>query len=308
MEQPIAVDHLTRSYGKQRGVIDLTFSVQEGEIFAFLGPNGAGKTTTIRQLMGFLRPTRGSARIFGPDCWMESARVKTKVGFLPADIHLYEQMSGAEFLSFAARFRNGEHARRRKMLVERLDLDLKQKIKHLSKGNRQKLGIIQALMYDAPLLILDEPSTGLDPLKQMDFLGLLREEQSRGKTIFLSSHLLSEVERIAQRIAIIRDGRLITVEEVARLKAKRERRMELTLREPVAPERFSVLDGVRMISTDPGGQHVTLAVRGELAQLLRTLSELPVEDLTFAPADLESIFLHYYSDVNAPSLQEGAAK
>ena len=292
-------------YGNQRGVIDLTFSVQEGEIFGFLGPKGAGKTT-IRQLMGFLRPARGSAWIFGLEC--PAAPAQVKAGFLPADIHLYEQMSGAEFLSFGARFRGRENPQRRKMLVDRLNLNLKQKIKHLSKGNRQKPAIIQELMHDAPSLILDEPTTGLDPLKQMDFLELLREEQSRGKTVFLSSHLLSEVERIVQRIIIIRDGRLITVEEVARLKAKSERRMDLTLREPVPAERFSALDGVRMISTDPGGKRLTLAIRRKLAPLLRTLGELPVEDLSFAPADLEIIFLHYYSEVDEPLPRERVAK
>ncbi|MBX6341137.1 MAG: ABC transporter ATP-binding protein [Thermomicrobiaceae bacterium] len=302
MATPIAVEHLTYSYGQRRGVIDLTFSVEEGEIFGFLGPNGAGKTTTIRQLMGFMRPASGSARIFGLDCWADAPRVKAKVGFLPGELHLYDQMTGREFLDFFAAFRGGDDPARRKMLVERLELDLDARIRHLSKGNRQKLAIAQALMHDAPLLILDEPSSGLDPLMQVGLLDLLREEQARGKTVFLSSHVLSEVERIANRVAIIREGRLVAVESVARLKALRERTMELTLAAPVPLERFSAIEGVRVLAVDPSGRHVQLGVRGELGPLLRLLGELPVEDLVFGPPDLESIFLHFYGEAPGAGL------
>jgi ABC-2 type transport system ATP-binding protein len=294
VKTPINVEHLTRSYGKRRGVIDLTFEVQEGEIFGFLGPNGAGKTTTIRQFMGLLRPTSGTARVFDRDCWSESAAVKAFVGFLPGDLHLYEHMTGQEFLDFFAAFRPGESPQRHHLLAERLDLDLTPHIKQLSKGNRQKLAIVQALMHDAPLLIFDEPSSGLDPLMQINLLELLKEEQANGKTIFLSSHLLPEVERIAHRVAIVRDGRLVAVEEVARLKAMRERQMELSLHEPVPSERFSAIPGVRVLSSEQGGKHLHLAVRGTLGPLLRLLGELPVDDLTFGPPDLESVFLQYY--------------
>jgi ABC-2 type transport system ATP-binding protein len=245
---PIEAERLTRYYGKRRGVIDLTFEVEEGEIFGFLGPNGAGKTTTIRQLMGMMRPSSGSARVFGLDCWRDSNRVKERVGFLPGEIHLYEKMTGEEFLDFFAAFRTSRNEGRRRALVKRLELDLSQHIKHMSKGNRQKLAVLQALMHDAPLLILDEPSSGLDPLMQVEFVELLREEQARGKTVFLSSHQLLEVERIAHRVAIIREGRLVAVEEVAHLKTLRERRMEVLLHEPVPPERFSALEGVRVVS------------------------------------------------------------
>lgn len=293
---PVEVEGLTRNYGKRRGIVDLSFKVQEGEIFGFLGPNGAGKTTTIRQLMGLMRPTSGSARVFGLDCWKDSRRVKEKVGFLPGDIRLYEKMTGEELLDFFASFRRARHDRYRGELVERLGLDLFTRIKHMSKGNRQKLAVAQALMHDAPLLILDEPSSGLDPLMQVEFVELLREEQARGKTIFLSSHQLPEVERVAHRVAIIREGRLVAVEEVARLKQLRERRMEVALHAPVPQERFSALDGVRVVSVAPGGKHVALAVRGKLGPLLRLLSDLPIDDLTFAPPDLESVFLHYYGD------------
>jgi len=291
---PVKVEGLTRNYGKRRGVEDLTFEVGEGEIFGFLGPNGAGKTTTIRQLMGLMRPTSGTASVFGLDCWKDSRRVKEKIGFLPGDIRLYEKMTGGELLDFFAAFRGARHERLRRELAERLGLDLSARIKHMSKGNRQKLAVAQALMHDAPLLVLDEPSSGLDPLMQVEFVELLREEQARGKTIFLSSHQLPEVERVAHRVAIIREGRLVAVEAVERLKHLRERRMEVDLHAPVPPERFSALDGVRVVSVAPEGKHVALAVRGKLGPLLRLLSDLPVDDLTFAPPDLESVFLHYY--------------
>lgn len=295
MPAPIELAGLTFSYGKRRGIDDLTFSVREGEIFGFLGPNGAGKTTTIRQLMGLIKPSNGSARVFGLDCWRDAAAVKGRVGFLPGDIRLYERLTCAELLDFFAAFRPGTTERRR-ALVERLDLDLGQRIRQLSKGNRQKLALVQALMHDAPLLILDEPSSGLDPLMQEGLLALLREEQARGKTIFLSSHQLPEVEQIAQRVAIIREGRLVAVEDVAQLRARRERRMEIALREPVDAGRFSGLAGVRVVETAPGGRDFVLAVRGEPGPLLRLLAELPVADFTFGPPDLEGVFLHYYTD------------
>lgn len=294
-DAPVRAEGLTRYYGKRRGVIDLSFEVGEGEIFGFLGPNGSGKTTTIRQLMGLLRPTSGNAQVFGLDCWRDSKRVKELVGFLPGEIHLYEKMTGEELLDFFAAFRNSRDPRRRGELIERLGLDTSQRIKHMSKGTRQKLVVVQALMHDAPLLVLDEPSSGLDPLMQVEFVELLREEQNRGKTIFLSSHQLLEVERIAHRVAIIREGRLVAVVEVARLKALRERRMEVILHEPVPRERFSALEGVRMVRVAPDGRELELAVRGGLGPLLRTLGEMPVDDLTFGPPDLEDIFLHYYS-------------
>jgi ABC-2 type transport system ATP-binding protein len=304
---PIRVERLTRYYGRHRGVLDLTFDVGEGEIFGFLGPNGAGKTTTIRQLMGFMRPSSGVARVLGLHCWRDATLVKEKVGFLPGDIRLYEGMDGEEFLDFFAAFRKDRHPRLRRSLVHRLGLDTGKKIKHMSKGNRQKLAVVQALMHDAPVLILDEPSGGLDPLMQVELVEMLREERSRGKTVFLSSHQLVEVERIADRVGIVREGELVAVEEVARLKKMRERRVEVLLHDPVPTSDFSAIEGVRVVSTGSGGRRAELAVRGKLGPLLRTLGEMPVEDLTFAPPDLESIFLHYYGaevDTAAATLTE----
>jgi ABC-2 type transport system ATP-binding protein len=292
----IEVEGLTRYFGKHRGIEDVTFDVAAGEIFGFLGPNGAGKTVTIRHLMGFLRPTSGRARIFGLDCWADARQVKALVGYMPGDARMYEQMTGQEFLDFFAAFRPDHNQTRTRELTERLELDVSRRIKHLSRGNRQKLLIVQALMHDAPLLILDEPSSGLDPLKQVDFLELLRDERDRGKTIFLSSHQLTEVERVADRAAIIRDGQLVAVEDVNRLKAVRERRMDLTFTEPVSAEPFARFDGVRVLEVDPNRRRVALSVRGEIPPLLRLLGAMPVEDMVFGPPELESVFLHYYGE------------
>ena len=294
MAVPILVEGLSRVYGRHRGVTELAFTVEEGEVFGFLGTNGAGKTTTIRILMGLLRPSAGRAQVFGYDCWADGARARARIGFLPSDPRLYERMTGTELLDFFAAFRGGGHPARRRWLAERLELDLSRPIRQLSRGNRQKLAIVQALMHEAPLLILDEPSSGLDPLMQLALLELLREEQARGRTVFLSSHDLSEVERIAGRVGIIRAGRLVAVDTVARLRAARERRMELRLGARAPLDGVVALPGVRVVSVDPTGQHVALAVRGELPPLLRALAALPLVDLTFAPADLESVFLAYY--------------
>lgn len=294
MPAPIEIQTLTRSYGERRGVIDLDLTVNHGEIFGFLGPNGAGKSTTIRVLMGLLQPTSGTARIDGLDCWSQASRVKAKVGFLPGELHLYDQMTGAKFLDFFAGFRPDSRARRRE-LVERLELDLTQKVKAMSKGNRQKLAIIQALMYRAPVLLLDEPSSGLDPLMAEELLRLLREEREEGRTVFLSSHLLQEVEEIADRVGIIRDGRLVDVDTMEHLRSLRERPMKISLSEPVSLDQLQGVPGVRVRSVEEGGKEITLSVRGPLAPLLGALSRMPVADLTYGPPDLESLFMQFYT-------------
>ena len=291
---PISTQRLTKVYRGGRGAFDLEFAVREGEIFGFLGPNGAGKTTTIRSLIGLLRPTRGSATVFGFDCWRESPAARARIGFVPADPHLYERMTGSAFLEFMTGYRpRGAMDRARKLAAE-LDLDLRPRIRQLSRGNRQKLVLIQGLMHDAALLVLDEASGGLDPIGQAAFLTILSDERARGKTVFLSSHNLAEVERVADRVGIIREGRMVAIEAVDRLRAMRARRMELVLDRPLPDGFFDGLDGVRTLASDDEGKHLELAVRGSPTELLARLASVAVVDLVFPPADLESVFLQYY--------------
>jgi len=293
----ITAQRLSKVYRGGKGIFDLEFSVPEGEIFGFLGPNGAGKTTTIRVILGLLRPTRGSLSVFGLDSWRESTGAKARLGFVPGDPRLYERMSGAAFLEFLAGFRPPGTMNRARKLASQLELDLRPRIRHLSRGNRQKVLLVQALMHDPPLLVLDEPTGGLDPLGQGSFLELLKDERSRGKTVFLSSHDLHEVERVADRVAVIRDGKLVAVEDVEKLKAVRERRMELTLGRPLRDGFFDGMTDVRLIASQNGGNHVELSVRGRPTALLERLAQEDVIDLVYPPADLESVFLHYYTDI-----------
>ncbi|HLQ60453.1 MAG TPA: ABC transporter ATP-binding protein [Candidatus Acidoferrales bacterium] len=294
MADAISAQRLTKVYRGGKGVFELDFRVAAGEIFGFLGPNGAGKTTTIRVILGLLRPSSGSLSVFGRDCWRESTAARAEIGFVPGDPRLYERMSGGHFLEFLAGFRAPGTLARARRLALQFDLDLKPRIRHLSRGNRQKLLLVQALMHDPPLLVLDEPTGGLDPLGQAAFLELLRDERSRGKTVFLSSHFLPEVERVADRVAVIRDGRLVAVEEVEKLAALRERKMELTLGRPLDGTFFSGLPGVRLLASHDDGRRVELLVRGSPQALLQRLAREEVLELVYPHADLESVFLHYY--------------
>lgn len=292
---PIQLDQLSRYYGDFLALNRINVQVEEGEVFGFLGPNGAGKTTAIRVLMGLLKPSSGTAQIFGLDCWRQSPEVHARVGFLPGNIQLYPKLTAREFLEFFSAFRDqAADARRRDRLAERLDLNMDRKISQLSKGNQQKVGIIQALMHDALLLILDEPTSGLDPLRQHDFLDMILEEQSRGKTIFLSSHSLNEVERVATRVGIIREGNIIAVESVDRLKHQREREMLVTLERVCGLDRLLEVDGVRILDGEPDKRTLRLGIRGEVLPVIKVLATLPVKDLVYGPPDLESVFMHYY--------------
>ena len=288
------MERLTRNYGDRRGIIDLTFDVVEGSIFGFLGPNGAGKTTTIRCLMGLIRPTAGQARVFGLDCWNDSPATRDFIGFLPGELRLYEHLTGRETVDFFASFRGSGSRTRADQLAKRLDLDLSGRVKALSKGNRQKIGLVLALMSEAPLLILDEPSSGLDPLVHVTFLELLEEEKSRGRTVFLSSHDLTEVERVADRVGIVREGRIADLQDVAELRSRREREVVASFGSSVDVSRFERIPGVRISEVGAGGTTVRLRARGDLRPLLALLAQLDIQDLTVGAPELESIFLDYY--------------
>lgn len=225
----IDIEHLTHDYGGGRGVFDVSFEVSEGEAFGFLGPNGAGKTTTIRHLMGFLRPREGVCRIAGLDCWRDAAALQARIGYIPGEISFFSDMTGAGFLKFVAKYRGMADAGRTQELLTRFAFDPKGKIKKMSKGMKQKLGIVAALMHDPDILLFDEPTAGLDPLMQSRFIELVEEEKARGKTILMSSHMFDEVERTCHRIGILRAGRLVAVDTTQALRERHVRPYTVTL-------------------------------------------------------------------------------
>lgn len=287
----ISVNHLTKFYGKTLGVQDLNFSVSQGEIFGFLGPNGAGKTTTIRMLLDLLRPSVGQIHVFGKEIYDHSLEIRRRSGYLPGNFSAYGNMTGIDFLGFAGSMRRTS-PKLQSSLIDRFQLskeDLSQKVKHLSHGTLQKLGIIQAFFHQPELLILDEPTIGLDPLMQEEFYRLLFEVQNKGKTIFFSSHNLAEVEKICHRIAIIRDGKLVALETLESLKKKKVRRLKFILKEPADALE---LPGANLVKQKD--LYYEYLVEGDMKPLLQKLSSLPIDDLIFPEPDLEEVFMAYY--------------
>jgi len=293
IDKVIATENLTKYYGKNRGVIDLSLEVNSGEIFGFLGPNGAGKTTTIRLLLNLIHPTKGKAEIFGLDSRSDSLEIRNRLGYLPGDVVLYDGMTGNEFLRLMGSFHKGNNGRRLKEIQEILELDLSRQTRAYSKGMKQKLAIIQAFMNDPELLVLDEPTLGLDPLVQHKFYELLLSEKARGKTVFLSSHILPEVERVCDRVGIVRDGRLVSIENVSDLKFKKIRHMELSLSHEVSLDELKI-EGVEILSVKD--TIVQLKVSGNLPNLLKQICKLPIEDMAFPEATLEDTFMEFYGE------------
>ena len=286
---------LTKSYGRRRGIVDVTTTVLEGEVFGFLGPNGAGKTTTIRTLLGLLRPTAGRATVFGLDAWTDASRVHERVSYVASEPGYLGELTAADQLDYIARLRRLPRGAWRPV-AERFELDPTTAIKRLSRGNRQKVGVVQAFMGDAPLMILDEPTNGLDPLMQREFLAALAEVRAAGRTVLLSSHNLPEVERSCDRIGIIRDGRLADVATVQTLLAAHWRSVNLVLAEPVAPDTFD-LPNVRVASVTARDIH--LMVRGDVNPLLRKIAQLDVHDVSITTPEIEDVFLRLYADADA---------
>ena len=293
MDSPtiISVSNLTKYYGTTLGVKNINFTVNQGEIFGFLGPNGAGKTTTIRMLLDLLRPSSGQINIFGQEIYTHSLEIRKRCGYLPGSFSAYGNMTGTDFLQFAASMRKTE-PKLQKSLIDRFQLlqeDLSQKVKHLSHGTLQKLGIIQAFFHQPELFILDEPTIGLDPLMQEEFYRLLHEMKNEGKTIFFSSHNLPEVEKVCHRIAIIREGELVALETLEGLKKKKLKRLHFTLSRPVPG---LDLPGANLV--DQKDLSYEYLVEGDIQTLLQRLSKLPIEDLTLPEPDLEEVFMAYY--------------
>ena len=293
MTEAISTAGLTKFYGEHRGVIDVNLEIREGEVFGLLGPNGAGKTTCIRLFLDFIHPTSGSATIFGLDSRADSVRIRQDTGYLPGEFVTYEKLTVLDLLTFFANLRGGNLGRA-KTLADRFNLDLSRKIGELSRGNRQKVGLVQAFMSDPRLLILDEPTSALDPLLQQEFHRLVLEEAAAGKTLFISSHMLSEVEIICDRVGIIREGSLVTVEEVSALRERALTRVEIEFNDPVSPADFEALEGVTDVVVSD--HRLTCSVTGSVDSLIKAAARHTVNRIESAQPGLEEVFLAYYSD------------
>jgi len=291
----IRTEDLTKYYGKVRALEALDLEIRAGEVFGFLGPNGAGKTTTIRTMMDEIRPTRGRASILGMDTHEKSVEIRRHIGYLPGDLAMYPGLTGQDTLRYFANLRGGVDWSRVEALRVRFDMDLSRKIGDLSSGNRQKVGLIQAFMNKPDVLIFDEPSTGLDPLIQRELQKMMREMADEGCTVFLSSHTLSEVQRVADRVGIIRHGRLVTVESVSTLRSKARRRVEFELDARADPEVFEAVPGASDVDVE--NHRVSMSFDGDMGVLLKAATDhYSVVDISSQEADLEEIFLTYYRD------------
>jgi ABC-2 type transport system ATP-binding protein len=290
----IETERLTKRYGSHRGIEDVTFEVRPGEVFGFLGPNGAGKTTTIRTLLDLIHPTAGSARIFGLDSRRESVAIRARLGNLPGDFGFGREATGREAVRLLARLRGIDGSGRAGELAERFRADLDRPLGQLSRGNRQKVGLILATFHRPELLILDEPTSGLDPLMQEEFLALVAEERERGCAVFLSSHELDEVQRVCDRVGIVRGGRLIAVERIDELLGKARRRFAVELADPTELERLRELPGVADLEI--AGNRAAFTAGGDLDAVVRELAGHHVIDLEATHPSLEEVFLGYYDE------------
>ena len=294
----IHTEGLTKHYGDVKALVDLDLDVRAGEVFGFLGPNGAGKTTMIRTILDEIRPTAGRATIAGMDTHEESVEIRRHIGYVPGDLAMYPNLTGRDTLTYYANLRGGVDWSYVDALADRLDADLSVKVGDLSSGNRQKVGLIQAFMNRPDVLIMDEPSSGLDPLIQREFQAMMREVAAAGRTVFLSSHTLSEVQRVADRVGIIRHGHLIALESVASLRSKAMRTVELEFGSPVDADVFDSVPGVREATVED--HRAVLSYDGKMEVLLKTVADrYDVVDIATQEADLEEIFLTYYRDEEA---------
>lgn len=289
----IETQSLTKYYGKSRGIIDLNLKIEEGEIFGFIGPNGAGKSTTIRTLLGLIFPSSGSGQIFGMDIVKETKEIKKQIGFMPSDVNFYEKMDVKELLQYSADFYEKDCSTRIDELAETFDLDLNRKIIDLSRGNRKKVSILQSLIHKPRLLILDEPTSGLDPLMQNRFFEILKSENRDGTTIFFSSHTLSEVQKMCRRVGIIKEGKIITTEDIETLRKKQLRKVQI---EFIQPADQVQLDCQGIISPQHHNHLLNFMFSGDIEDLLKALIDKNVTDLIIEEPSLEEIFMHYYTD------------
>ncbi len=292
METVIDTKHLTKSYGKNRGINDVSITVNKGDVYGFLGPNGAGKSTTIRTLLDLIRPDSGTASIFGLDCRRDALAIRRRIGHVPGDVSMYGFMTAEKFLAYCSEVRGRLDAAAAHKYAQRFDVRLDRKLREYSKGNRQKIALVQAFMSDPELVIMDEPTSGLDPLVQQTFLEVIREEAKAGRTIFLSSHMLPEVEKVCNRVAIIREGRLVIQDSIEGLRKRSGQLFDVRFGDEVPPESLK-MDGVSSVVRHDG--HTEMIVTGNVGNVLREVASRDVEEITIRPMSLEDIFLQYYT-------------
>ena len=292
MTAVIHTEQLTKSYGPHRGIIELDLDVEEGEIFGFLGPNGAGKTTTMRVLLDLIRPTSGRAEVFAIETTADPVAIHRRIGYLPGEFDLYDRLTGAQTIGYFANLRGGVDAGYVAELIERLDLDPSRRFKEYSKGNKQKVGLIVALQHRPDLLILDEPTAGLDPLVQQTFFGIVRDARAEGRSVFLSSHIIDEVDRTCDRVAIIREGRLVQVDSIEAIRRLAFHHVELSFSAPVASGVFSSIDGVSDVLVD--GHTIRMRVAGPIGGVLAAAAPHGIVDVVSREPNLEDVFLAQY--------------
>lgn len=293
-EQAIVLNELTKHYGKHRGINNLSFSVNQGEFFGFIGPNGAGKSTTIRTLMGLIRPTGGSASIFDLDCHSKASVIARDVGYLPSENSYYENMKVRELLQYTADLYGMDCKTKMKELADRLNLDLSRKIADLSLGNKKKVGVVSAIMTSPKLIIMDEPTSGLDPLIQQAFYDILKEENSRGATVFFSSHVLSEVQKLCDRVAILKEGQLIGIQSIKELRESGYKKVSLSAKEAI-PRDFFDLSGIANYAETADKTSVSFMYNGNITAIIDKLHLLHLDDVLLEEPSLEEIFMHYYA-------------
>jgi ABC-2 type transport system ATP-binding protein len=291
MDNVIEIKNLTKYYGKSRGIIDVSFDVHEGEIFGFIGPNGAGKSTTIRTLLSLIYPTSGSATIFGKDCIRFGDEIRKDIGYLPSEVFYYDNMKVMELLKYSASFYGRIDMDRIKHLAGIMDLDLTRKIDDLSYGNKKKVGIVQGLLHRPKLIILDEPTSGLDPLMQKKFFDLIKVENERGATVLMSSHILPEVQKLCSRVAIIKEGRIIKIEEISTLRNTSYKKVRIDFTGSVPPE-LAALAGVSSLAAE--NSEAVFLFAGDVNAVVRFAAAHEIKNISIEEPDLEEIFMHYY--------------
>jgi ABC-2 type transport system ATP-binding protein len=286
----IEASHLTKYYGKARGIVDVSFSVDEGEIFGFIGPNGAGKSTTIRLFCSLIYPTGGTAEIFGKDAIKYGPEIRRKIGYLPSEVFYYDRMKVIDLLKYSASFYEGDCTERIHELADIMELDLKRVIDDLSYGNKKKVGIVQGLLHQPKVIFLDEPTAGLDPLIQRKFFNLMREENKKGATIFFSSHILSVVQRICSRVAIIREGKIVEIQDIKTLQKENYKKIRI-IADDIDEKQFDI-EGVTNL--EKSNRTLSLFYKGDINVITKMISSQTVSDVSIEEPTLEEIFMHYY--------------